>query len=59
MSMKSKTKTVEPGNGSHRIAEMICDALEKLPLEEQEAEEQEARVKAISNIKITDRRITS
>jgi hypothetical protein len=52
--MKSKTETVEPGNGSHRIAEMICDALEKLPLEEQEA-----RVKAISNIKITDRRISS
>jgi hypothetical protein len=51
MYVKAKTKSVKPQDGSYRIADMICDALEKLPVEEQGA-----RIKAISKIKITDRR---
>jgi Mg2+/Co2+ transporter CorB len=49
--MSTNTKLAKKREDAYRIAGLICDELEKLP-----EKEQKARLKAIQNIKIVDRR---
>jgi hypothetical protein len=47
----TNAKLAKERDGAYRIAELVCDALEKLP-----KKEQKARLKAIQAIKTVDRR---
>jgi hypothetical protein len=49
--VKYKTKLAKERAGAYKVADLICDALEKLP-----KNEQDVRIKKIRDIKVIDRR---
>jgi hypothetical protein len=51
LQMKAKSKRAKDRDEAFEIAGLLCDALEKLPVREQQA-----RLAAIERIKIVDRR---
>jgi hypothetical protein len=50
MCVKNKTRLAKRA-GAYKVADLICDALEKLP-----KNEQDVRIKRIRDIKVIDRR---
>jgi hypothetical protein len=49
--VKHKTRLAKERVGAYQVADLICEALHKLP-----KNEQDARIKKIRNIVVTDRR---
>jgi hypothetical protein len=49
--VKHKTRPAKERAGAYQVADLLCEALDKLP-----KNEQEARIKKIQAIEVTDRR---